>query len=230
MILNSRPLTYISPDDLDEPITPSHLMTGRHLLSLPDHLCYSDDEEFRPDSSRLTVNRRLRHLSNILNHFWTRWKKEYLTELRETHRRARSGEGDLISVGDVVTIHDDAPRGLWRLGLIEEKIKGRDGHVRGALVRVKSGSGLSAFLRRPIQRLFPLEIHAETTRNLSDVDHEKSSESTSEAVPVEDTGINNCSEEDSPVKVPDVTPGVTTRPCRLAAVEARDKIVARLMD
>ena len=39
--------------------------------------------------------------------------KEYLTELRETHRRARSGEGDLISVGDVVTIHDDAPRGLW---------------------------------------------------------------------------------------------------------------------
>ena len=57
MILNSRPLTYISPDDLDEPITPSHLMTGRRLLSLPDHLCYSHDEEFTPDSSRLTVNR-----------------------------------------------------------------------------------------------------------------------------------------------------------------------------
>ena len=57
MILNSRPLTYISPDDLDEPITPSHLMTGRCLLSLPDHLCYSDEEEFRPHSSRLTVNR-----------------------------------------------------------------------------------------------------------------------------------------------------------------------------
>ena len=62
------------------------------------------------------------------------------------------------------------------------------------------------------------------------MDHEKSSESTSEAVPVEDTGINNCSEEDSPVKVPDVTPGVTTRPRRRAAMEARDKIVARLMD
>ena len=150
--------------------------------------------------------------------------------MRETHRRAHSGEGDLISVGDVVTIHDDAPRGLWRLGLIEEKIRGRDGHVRGAVVRVKSGSGLSAFLRRPIQKLFPLEIHAETTRNLSDVDHEKSSESKSEAVPVEDTGINNCSEEDSPVKFPDVTPGVTTRPHRRAAMEARDKILARLMD
>ena len=140
MILNSRPLTYISPYDLDEPITPSHLITGRRLLSLPDHLCYSDDEEFRPDSSRLTVNGRLQHLSNICNHFWTRSKKEYLTELRET-------EGDLISVGDVVTINDDALRGLWRLGLIEEKIKGRDSHVRGALVRVKSGSGPSAFCK-----------------------------------------------------------------------------------
>ena len=136
----------------------------------------------------------------------------------------------MISVGDVVTIHDDAPRGLWRLGLIEEKIKGRDGHVRGALVRVKSGSGLSAFLRRPIQRLFPLEIHAETTRNLSDMDHGKSSEGTSETVPVGDTSINNCSEEDSSVEVPEVTPEVTTRPRRRAAMEARDKIVARLLD
>lgn len=98
--------------------------------------------------------------------------------MRETHRRARSGEGDLISVGDVVTIHDDAPRELWRLGLIEDKIRGRDGHVRGALVHVKSGSGPSAFLQRPIQNV-------ETTRNLSDVDHEKPSESTSETVPVE---------------------------------------------
>ena len=75
-----------------------------------------------------------------------------------------------------------------------------------------------------------MEIHAETTRNLTDVDHEKPSESTSETVPVEDTGVNNCSEEDGSVKVPEVTPGVTTRPCRRAAMEARDKIVARLMD
>ena len=51
-----------------------------------------------------------------------------------------------------------------------------------------------------------------------------------QTVPVEDTGVNNCSEEDGSVKVPEVTPGVTTRPRRRAAMEARDKIVARLMD
>ena len=42
-ILNSQPLTYISASDLDEPLTP-HLILGRRLLSLPDHLCEADSE------------------------------------------------------------------------------------------------------------------------------------------------------------------------------------------
>ncbi len=34
--LNSRPLTFVSTEDLDEPITPSHLINGRRISSLPD--------------------------------------------------------------------------------------------------------------------------------------------------------------------------------------------------
>ena len=35
-ILNSRPSTYLYPDDLEKPLTPSHLISGRRFLSLPD--------------------------------------------------------------------------------------------------------------------------------------------------------------------------------------------------
>ena len=39
MVINSRPLTYISGDDLDEPLTPSHFLTGRTAMSVPHSLC-----------------------------------------------------------------------------------------------------------------------------------------------------------------------------------------------
>ena len=34
--LNSRPLMYSAADDIQEPLTPAHLLTGHHLLGLPD--------------------------------------------------------------------------------------------------------------------------------------------------------------------------------------------------
>ena len=30
-IINSRPLSYLTPDDLEEPLTPSHLLMGRRV-------------------------------------------------------------------------------------------------------------------------------------------------------------------------------------------------------
>ena len=73
-IINSRPLAYLHPDDLEQPLTPSHLLVGRRLLSLPDHLTYlepEDDEDF--ELATEAFQRRAKHLNSVLNHFWRRW-------------------------------------------------------------------------------------------------------------------------------------------------------------
>ena len=36
MILNSRPLSYLSSDDIDEPPMPTYLVHGRRLMSPPN--------------------------------------------------------------------------------------------------------------------------------------------------------------------------------------------------
>ena len=162
-IINSRPLSYVSSSDLEEPLTPSHLLLGRRILNLPDNLGYLPDpadEEFTVDSSHL--RRRVRHLSNTLNHFWRRWRDEYLVELRESHRQSNHNRPPHSSIasGDVVVVHDEnLPRGFWRLGRIEEVISGRDGKIRGATVRLASRNRQKTLLHRPIQLLYPLEIH-----------------------------------------------------------------------
>eukprot|EP00731_Ephydatia_muelleri_P005954 Em0003g202a len=159
--LNSRPLTYLSADDFDEPLTPARLLTGRRLHGLPDtHVSSELDLDFVTSSTHSAVTSRMKHLQLILQHFWKRWKTEYLIDLRETHRFSTNkdkGYGK-IALGDIVLVHDDNhPRTFWRLGRVEQLIQGSDGHVRGAVVRVSSKTG-STTLRRPLQRLYPLEI------------------------------------------------------------------------
>ena len=146
-IINSRPLSYLSSSDLEEPLTPSHLLMGRRVLSMPDQLGANvnpDDEDFTTSPSPTQLSDRVKRLNSALNHFWTRWRDEYLLD-------------SSVSVGDMVVIHDESlPRGFWKLGRVEEVISGQDGKIRA--VRLSSGTGT---LRRPIQLLYPLEVHGE---------------------------------------------------------------------
>ena len=143
-ILNSRPLSYISCDDLDEPLTPSHFLTGRRIMSLPDGL-HCQDLEDDVQMVPADLSRRMNHISGLLNQFWRRWKSEYLLELRDCHRY-NTGKPDAkpVTKDDVVLIHDDKPRGLWRLGRVINTVVGHDGRVRGATLKVSSPTGRSS--------------------------------------------------------------------------------------
>eukprot|EP00794_Sanderia_malayensis_P015458 gene15458-biopygen12863 len=158
--LNSRPLTYSYDEIEGQVLTPSHLMFGHRLSTLSEgiEIGESDDEEDYAGNSN-TVNSRFLYLTRKLTHFWNRWRKEYLVDLRERHRQKKN-QPSSVSVGDIVLIYEDnTKRGLWKTGIVEALIKGTDGVVRGAKVR-KPGKGKPDVLNRPIQKLYPLEVES----------------------------------------------------------------------
>ena len=131
MIVNSRPLSYVSSEDLEEPLTPSHLLCGYRVLSLPDPRTAVED-----DYEDISTSRK-EDLSKILADFWKR--TEYLLELREAHRHQeiKGGAEQTVKVGYVVVVHDEnPPRGLWRLGRVEELMVGADVDVQSASLKV----------------------------------------------------------------------------------------------
>ena len=161
-VLNSRPLTYVSTEDLEEPLTPSHLLCGRRLLSVPyGDIPEATDPDWDPKSDDLT--RRVVYLQRLIDKFWNRWSKEYLLELRESHRNTlQDSSPQEISVGEMVVVHDDNQRrGLWNLGKIEKLIEGEDHRIRSAVVRVHGEGRKTKTLKRPINKLYSLEVRSQ---------------------------------------------------------------------
>ena len=155
-VVNSRPLTYIYPEVTEEPLTPSHLVIGRCLDTLPDRTEFSDDEDCASKLQRKATQ----NLSKLIEHFQKRWTKKYLIGLREFDHCGTQGDNDRkIKTGNVVLIHDEnLPRRNWKLEEVTELIESRDGCERGAVLQVVSKKGKHLKLRRPIQKLVPLEV------------------------------------------------------------------------
>ena len=161
-IVKSRLLSYVLMDSIQELTTLSHLLTDRWLMSPPDgpyNTEVSEDVSVVPSN----LSRSLIHLNTIFEHFWKRWKREYLLELRESHRHAKhppeKSHCSPIAVGEMVLVHEDRkPRGFWKLAKVVSLITGADGITRDAVVKIPSSVGRPITLRRPLQLLYPLEV------------------------------------------------------------------------
>ena len=149
LVLNNRPIGVDFEDDQEDILTPNHLIFGRRLET---------DNDLNVDEN-LTVNncvlvKRKKMMDKMLTHFWNRWRKEYVTNLREQQRISKQRYSSAIKINDIVIIYEDKqPRQQWKLGRVLALIQGRDKKVRGAEVKVgKSG----AIIRRPVNRLYPI--------------------------------------------------------------------------
>ena len=97
-LLNARSLTYVQEDDdgVSYTLSPSHLMYGRRVTSMPN------DNHFDIVSTYQGLIKRRRNHVRMLEHFTHQWRQDYLTNLREAHSLKRRDEKrSVISVGDI---------------------------------------------------------------------------------------------------------------------------------
>ncbi|XP_047504423.1 uncharacterized protein LOC125049318 [Pieris napi] len=122
-ILNSRPLTPLTSDPNDlSPLTPGHFIIGRPLTSLPS-----------PPASDLKTRIRCRYrmIEGLRQHFWARWRNEYLLELQQRYK-GRHHERNLQE-GDLVVFKEDGlPPLKWRIGRAVRLYMGSDNVCRVA--------------------------------------------------------------------------------------------------
>ena len=136
-ILNNRPLTHIYDSEITQPLTPNNLIHGRKIETSVKDTDENDNE----------IN--CGAIKRALSYFWEQWKTEYLTSLRERDvNPKRQKRTETLKVGDVCLIDDQGPRIKWRMGIIEDIIKGKDNKVRGAVIKTTNGQ-----LKRPINKL-----------------------------------------------------------------------------
>ena len=81
------------------------MLIGKRITQLPPFS--TRDKETLPQSLDRTIKKRIRYLESLRNHFWKRWREEYLGDLREQHKVMVNKEtSKQIRQGDVVLIVD----------------------------------------------------------------------------------------------------------------------------
>ena len=157
--INSRPLTYLHDDDIQDPITPSHLFCGRNIMPQAESLPVLSNTD--------NLGKRTKYMQQVIKSFWSRFSKTYLNDLREPGRK-RVCEKNVLSVGEVVMIKEDSisPRSTWRSARIEKLLIGADGKVRGAELRSISKKGKVTKITRPLQKIIPLEVSKRHFENM----------------------------------------------------------------
>lgn len=152
-IVNSRPLSTDGINDPNslEPLTPNHLILMKSKLALPPPGKFVKEDVYG--------TRRWRRVQYLIEQFWNRWKREYLSNIstrQKWHVPRRN-----LQVNDVVIIKEEIlPRNQWQLARVVDTTEDSDGLVRRVRVQVGTPRSLKtnspskpSIIERPIRKL-----------------------------------------------------------------------------
>ena len=79
LVINNAPVTYVYPNTIKKCLTHNHLLLGRQLL-------YYSNTTSHVVRNLTVLSSTTDKINRISNHFWDRWRHEYVVNLRETQR------------------------------------------------------------------------------------------------------------------------------------------------
>ena len=135
-IINSRPISTVAshPGDL-KALTPNQLLNLKVVLSPPGQF------------DGLDLKRRWRRVQYLTGIFWSRFKREYLSNLQRRKKWQQPQRN--MREGDVVLLRDETtPRYKWPLARITTTMSDSNGTVRSAKIKLADKE-----LHRPINKL-----------------------------------------------------------------------------
>lgn len=84
--------------------------------------------------------------SQITQHFWRRWHREYLTTLQQRYKWATTA--DNVRVGQLVLLKDELlPPAKWKMARVTATKPGDDGRVRVVVLKHSTGETTRAVTR-----------------------------------------------------------------------------------
>ncbi|GFU58565.1 integrase catalytic domain-containing protein [Trichonephila clavipes] len=117
-MINSRPITYIGSETEEPiPLTSGHFIIGKRITSLAPTVRLHLDSNL---SSRKCLIKAFNYREKLMRSFWSRWKNEYLLNLRSAHSSIFKNASQLKVNDDVLKKDDQLPRYFWKLGKMLE--------------------------------------------------------------------------------------------------------------
>ena len=107
----------------------------------------------------------MHYLQTLIDHYWNRSKREYLSALRESHGLKNVFPNRQVKLNEVVIIEEtNVSRSRTKIGKLKELLTRKDWFNRGCKLRVIGKQG-HYFIKRPVNKLYPLELEIRNSNN-----------------------------------------------------------------